>query len=249
MNEKYVMVIDDDESVAVVIEGIMGMPVKWVSSVNEVKTLEVERSPYAVFVDIDLNGEIDGIEILPDLRRVVGKCPIIVITGTAKEQNIMNALTNGADDFMTKPLSPEELVARVNIRVQDWNEKVTKNVVQFGDIELNVPNRHLVGPLADVYVSPIAAAIIAHLSQSGNKFVSKDNLKKYCWGDFKVTDNALHRKLHAVRQYLKSVSDSVQVQTKYGVGLRLESTVKTTAHQDLGGRNVVTSLPSKRHSA
>lgn len=237
-DQPYVLVIDDDESVAVTIEGILDMPAKWIKNAEEARKLELDVAPYAVFVDIDLDSPVDGIEILPDLRRIVGKCPVLVITGTAKEQNIMNALTNGADDFMTKPLSPEELVARVNIRIQDWNEKITKDVVAFGDVELNIPNRHLVGPVADVYVSPIAASIIAHLSQSGHKFVSKDNLKKYCWGDFKVTDNALHRKLHSVRQYLKNVSDTVQVQTKYGVGLRLESAVKV-------GRNV-TNIASKR---
>jgi DNA-binding response OmpR family regulator len=238
----YVLVIDDDESVAVTIEGILGKRAKWVKDGEQALKLKLEHTPHAVFVDIDLHNAIDGIQILPDLRRIVGKCPILVITGTAKEQNIMNALTNGADDFMTKPLSPEELTARVNIRVQDWNEKITKDVVLFGDLELNIPNRHLVGPNADVYVSPIAASIIAHLSQAGSKFVSKDNLKKYCWGDFKVTDNALHRKLHSVRQYLKTVSDTVQVQTKYGVGLRLESTAKVS-------RGTVTNISSVRRPA
>ncbi|MDA9951684.1 response regulator transcription factor [Oligoflexaceae bacterium] len=219
----YVVVVDDDESIAIAIEGILGKPVKWLKNADEAKAYDGHPKPYAAFVDIDLDSEASGIDILPDIRNAVGQCPILVVTGTAKEDHIANALSSGADDFMTKPLSPSELIARVNIRLQDWAQKITKDVILFGDIELNIPNRHLVGPSSDVYVSPIAASIIAHLAQAGSNFVSKENLKKYCWGDFKVTDNALHRKLHSVRQYLKNVSDGVQVQTKYGVGLRLEN--------------------------
>jgi DNA-binding winged helix-turn-helix (wHTH) protein len=65
------------------------------------------------------------------------------------------------------------------------------------------------------------------LARANGDIVDKDTIKTECWGEMKVTDNALHRKLHALRQLLRSVSNNVTVETKYGAGIFLGYKEKT----------------------
>ena len=78
------------------------------------------------------------------------------------------------------------------------------------------------GPKGKRYASPIEITLLICLAHMEGAIVEKEALKVRCWGQIKVTDNALHRKLHAVRQLLKDVTENVIIQTKYGVGFALK---------------------------
>ena len=81
-------------------------------------------------------------------------------------------------------------------------------------------HRTVQGPSGKRFASPIEINLLATLANEGS-IVEKDALNE-CWGQIKVTDNALHRKLHAVRQLLRDVSTNVVIETKYGVGFALK---------------------------
>lgn len=91
-----------------------------------------------------------------------------------------------------------------------------------GDISLSVSNRYLSGSLGNRYLSPIETSLMAILMDKKGSIATKDELKLHGWPAIKVTDTALHRKLHAIRDALRDVSDQVVLHTSFGIGFCLK---------------------------
>lgn len=219
--ETYTITLDDDPMVREIIE--KSTKIKTLSFENPQALLDQAEKlePVGVFIDIQLGTDRNGLDIIPHLRTFWPYCPILVITGTPTEQNIGRALNSGADDFVRKPLIPDEVNARLKLRMADAAQKAAKEVVEFGDIVVDSSHRTVEGPNGKRFASPIEVSLLSCLAATEGAIVEKDALKMRCWGQIKVTDNALHRKLHAVRQLLRDVSPNVVIETKYGVGFAL----------------------------
>lgn len=221
-HDVYTITLDDDPMVAEIIEKASKIKTKCFTDptalIREVENLR----PIAAFVDIDLGGSLSGLDIIPALRNAWPFCPILVVTAAPTESTIMEALNAGADDFVRKPLIVPELNARLKTRIEDSSQKSASSVVQFGDIEINTVQRYVEGPKGKRYASPIEISVLTCLAHTKGGIVGKDKLKVQCWGQAKVSDNAFHRKLYAVRQLLSDVTDGVAIQTKYGVGFGLK---------------------------
>jgi DNA-binding response OmpR family regulator len=216
-SDTYTITLDDDVMVHQIIERSTKIRTVGMKDPEELLAKVDELHPIAVFIDIHLGNGRTGLDILPNLRAAWPFCPILVITGTPAETSIVKALNSGADDFIRKPLIPE---------------KAAKEVVEFGDITIDSAHRTVEGPSGKRFASPIEVNLLACLANTEGAIVEKDALKMRCWGQIKVTDNALHRKLHAVRQLLKDVSDNVVIETKYGVGFYLKYLGQGQQHLD-----------------
>jgi two-component system KDP operon response regulator KdpE len=222
LNDTYTITLDDDVMVHQIIERSTKMKTMGIKDPEDLLSKLEDLHPVAVFIDIHLGTGKTGLDILPHLRTAWPFCPILVITGTPAEHSIVKALNSGADDFIRKPLIPDEVDARFKLRMADAAQKAAKEVVEFGDIVIDSAHRTVEGPLGKRFASPIEINLLACLANTEGSIVEKDALKMRCWGQIKVTDNALHRKLHAVRQLLKDISPNVHIETKYGVGFYLK---------------------------
>lgn len=227
--DTYTITLDDDQIVHQIIERSTKIKTIGMRDPEELLAKMNELHPVAVFVDINLGTGKTGLDLIPTIRQAWPFCPIMVITGTPAEHSIVKALNSGADDFIRKPLIPDEVDARFKLRMSDAAQKAAKEVVEFGDITIDSAHRTVEGPLGKRFASPIEINLLACLANTEGAIVEKDGLKMRCWGQIKVTDNALHRKLHAVRQLLRDVSANVVIETKYGVGFYL----KHHGHQQL----------------
>lgn len=221
--ENYTITLDDDPTVSRIIEQATKMKTHAFTTTRELLNNLEKLQPVAVFVDIELgSGDKSGLEIIPNLRRAWPFTPLLVVTSSPTESVITQAFLTGADDFIRKPLILEEVAARVKLRLDDSVQKVSKRVIDFGDIKIDSAHRTVSGPKGKRYASPIEISLLTNLAGMEGAIVEKEALKIRCWGQIKVTDNALHRKLHAVRALLKDVSDRVTIVTKYGVGFALK---------------------------
>jgi two-component system KDP operon response regulator KdpE len=220
--EAYTITLDDDVMVHQVVERATKIKTKgFVSGEDLVRQLD-DLHPVGVFVDIELSESRTGLDVLPQLRTRWPFVPIMVITSSPTELNISRALNSGADDFVRKPLIPDEVNARLKLRMADAAQKAAKDVVSFGDITIDSAHRTVEGPRGKRFASPIEINLLTTLANTEGGIVEKEALKMRCWGQIKVTDNALHRKLHAVRALLKDISYNVVIETKYGVGFSLK---------------------------
>ncbi|SMF47014.1 response regulator transcription factor [Pseudobacteriovorax antillogorgiicola] len=220
--DTYTITLDDDVMVHQIIEKSTKIKTIGIQDPQELLDRLEELQPVGIFIDIQLGSTKTGLDVLPNVRSHWPFCPILVITGTPTEQSISKALNSGADDFVRKPLIPDEVNARLKLRMADAAQKAAKEVVEFGDIVIDSAHRTVEGPSGKRFASPIEINLLATLANTEGSIVEKDALKMRCWGQIKVTDNALHRKLHAVRQLLRDVSTNVVIETKYGVGFALK---------------------------
>lgn len=220
--DTYTITLDDDVMVHQIVEKSTKIRTIGFQDPKALLDRMEDLHPVGIFVDIQLEGSRSGLDVLPTLRTHWPFCPILVITGTPTEHTISKALNSGADDFVRKPLIPDEVNARLKLRMADAAQKAAKEVVEFGDIIIDSAHRTVEGPAGKRFASPIEINLLSTLANTEGTIVEKDALKMRCWGQIKVTDNALHRKLHAVRQLLRDVTGNVVIETKYGVGFALK---------------------------
>lgn len=222
LEEPYTITLDDDPMISEIVEKATKLPSVGFQQAQSLLDELEQLEPAGIFVDIHLEGEVTGLDIIPQLRSRWPFCPILVVTSSPTEQSISRALNSGADDFVRKPLIPDEVNARLKLRMADAAQKAAKEIVIFGDITVDSAHRTIEGPHGRRFASPIEVNLLSCLAATEGSIVEKEALKMRCWGQIKVTDNALHRKLHAVRQLLKDVSPNVVIETKYGVGFALK---------------------------
>ena len=221
--EQYTITLDDDAMVHQIIEKSTKLPSRHYIDPSELSSDLENINPTAAFIDINLgDSKTSGLDLVPHLRRHFPFCPILIVTSSPTQESIAKALASGADDFVRKPLIPEELMARLKLRLEDSAQKAAKEIIEYGDISIDSIHRTVLGPKGKRYASPIEITLLTCLANMEGSIVEKEALKIRCWGQIKVTDNALHRKLHSVRQLLKDVTENVIIQTKYGVGFALK---------------------------
>ncbi len=220
--DAYFVTLDDDPNINGIIERFVG--IKSISFVNSAELLKQasQLKPMAVFVDIHLGIDDCGLDVIPTLRAKWPYCPILVLTADPAEDTVSRALSTGADDFLRKPINSKELLARLHARLEDAAEKSARQILEVGDISLDVSHRMLSGPLGRRALSPTEINILAHLIQVRSTVVTKEVLKFRCWGPTAVSDNAVDRKIHEVRAALTDVSAIVRIKSIYGVGISLQ---------------------------
>ncbi len=220
--KKIICVLDDDPMVEPIIRKSTGYETTYYSDPEKLVEDAVNYTPTAAFIDIHLGyGRKSGIDIIPILKEYWKYIPIIVITGDEDPNAISQSLASGADDFIKKPIKPEEAAARLKVRLENSAQIEAKELIKAGDIEIDINHRSLEGPKGKRFISPTEVKMLVTLVKSQGSVIDKDSLKTKCWGQVAVSDNALHRKLHAVRQAVSDVSESVTIKSIYGVGFSL----------------------------
>lgn len=218
---RYSVTLDDDAIIPRIIQKVLSLETRAFASISEFKKNFKKLNPTAVFVDIHLaNGEC-GLDIIPDIKARWPEAPVIVLTADSNEFLVSQALANGADDFILKPIRPTELVARLATRKNEIDLRNSHTLLRFGDLVLDRRNKMLSGSKGQRFQSPREAEILAYMIQENGAVIQKANLRQRIWGDIVVNDNAIDRKLYEVRATLKDVSDRVEILSIYGQGVAL----------------------------
>ena len=139
-------------------------------------------SPDLVLLDIHLP-DMNGLEILKKVRSH-SFLPMIVMSGFERDRDRVVALEAGADDFMSKPFSPDELVARVKalLRRVDWMPK-PETQITVRKLELNLPRRQATINGKRLSLTPIEYNILLTLMRNAGKVITHDDLLQAVWGD------------------------------------------------------------------
>ncbi len=222
----YCISLDDDPMIFKIIQEITKLPT--LPFVSGEKLLERAASfhPVVAFIDIHLGTNELGLTVLPQLRAIWSHTPILVMTSDDAVHLIGQSLSLGANDFVKKPLRPDEVRARVQARIFEMNQREEAACFQIANIRCDRVHRLVEGPSGKRFLSESEWQLLACLAQAQGMFITKQDLKAKIWGDVAVSDNAVDRKLSTVRQALKDVSNQVQISAKYGQGVRLDVLTK-----------------------
>ena len=144
---------------------------------------------HVVILDIMMPG-IDGLSVCKQIRAKNATVGIIMLTAKSQEMDKVSALMMGADDYMTKPFSPTELVARVdslNRRVEMLESKSKNSVVSdeivIGDFKLNLRRRTLVKRGIEIELTPVEFQIVEYLFSAAGQPVDRLDILKRVWGE------------------------------------------------------------------
>lgn len=171
-----------------------------------------------MILDLGLPG-MDGREVLTDIRARGEKMPVIILTARKSVQDTVAGLEGGADDYVTKPFSFQEILARVRVRLRDAPTADT-TVLESGDISLDLRTRRAKVGGAEVDLSAREFALAETLMQHPGQVLSREQLLSRVWGyDFDPGSNVVDVYVGYLRKKLGSDS----IQTVRGMGYRFVS--------------------------
>jgi len=233
----HVLVVDDDPGVRALVEEYLGQNDFRVSAAaSGAQLLGAFRAGVVdlVLLDLRLQGE-DGMQLLRQLR-AESQIPVIILTGRAEEADRVMGLELGADDYLTKPFSPRELLARIRTVLrrthagQEIHGAPVCRAYRIPGWELNLRTRRLIATAgAEVTLSNGEFNLLAALLATANRIVSRDQLielsRRY---DNEVYDRAIDVQILRLRRKIEAnPSEPTIILTERGVGYRVAVPVET----------------------
>jgi len=180
------------------------------------------RKPDLMIVDLGLP-DLSGLDVIRELR-TWSDIPVIVLSARSEETDKIEALDAGADDYLTKPFSVGELLARVraHLRRRDTGNGQSA-VITFGDVEVNLAQRTVVRAGEDVHLTAIEYRLLTVLIRHAGRIMTHAQLLKEVWGP----SHSEHS--HYVRIYMANLrqkleadpTQPVHLLTEIGMGYRL----------------------------
>ena len=175
-----------------------------------------------IILDIMLPG-MDGMEILRRLRTDKNQVPVLFLTAKDDVADKVNGLDTGADDYMTKPFSTEELLARIRALTRRRGE-VKEDTVVVGDLILNVKNCELQSIKGDsVKLSLKEYQIIDLLFRNPHQIITKERIIEKIWGgDSDAEYNNVEVYISFLRKKISALKVTTEIRTARGIGYSIE---------------------------
>ena len=171
--------------------------------------------PVAIVLDVGLPG-IDGTEICRRLRAADDWTPILFVTARDEEVERVLGLEIGADDYLVKPFSPRELVARVKAVLRRGQASGSGQLLQAGNVKLDPDRRHATVDGRDVELTATEFDLLAHLMRSPGRVFTRDQLLSAVWG-YEAAAGTRTVDVH-VSQLRTKLGDDSPIRTVRGVG-------------------------------
>lgn len=219
-----VLVVEDDPNIADLVDMYLrreGFRVLQASDGRRGLELVEQERPRLVILDVGLPGDIDGLEVCRRAR-AKGAVPIIILTARDGEIDRVVGLELGADDYVTKPFSPRELVARVRaiLRRAEMPLKEAPEVLEVGGIEVDLGRREVRAGGLPVSLATREFDLLAYLAQNTGLALSRRQLLDAVWGSGWYGDERTVD-VH-VRQLRRKLGDALPLATVWGLGYRLD---------------------------
>ena len=193
--KRTALVVDDEPQIRKALTSILGVrDFTVIAAEDGAGALEatLDATPDVIVLDLTLP-DVDGLELLPRLRSYLS-APILVLSARSDESDKIEALNLGADDYLTKPFSAGELVARVNALMRRTaSGSPGEAVVTVGDLTIDMPRRRVERSGEEVVLTPTEFSILAYLAQNPDRVVTWDQLIAAVWGEEYLGDTAALR--------------------------------------------------------
>ncbi len=219
-NRKRILLIEDDAEIARLLEaelGEAGYEVDWAPSGMQGLVKLRESPPNLIILDLGLP-DIDGAEIARRAKQN-GDLPIIVLTATDAVERKVQLLLGGADDYLTKPFHPAELLARIQVQLRKSEGGEVRRV---GALEIAVEARRVTHEGKEISLSPKEFALLELLSSRPGRVFSRDEIARHIWGHpLESNSNVVDVHVANLRAKLRDAGAYGYLRTVRGVGYAL----------------------------
>jgi len=218
-----ILIVEDEEKIAGLLEDYLqklgGYRTRWVARGDEALAAFREASPDLVLLDLMLPGQ-SGLEVCKAIR-AQSRVPIIMVTALVEEIDRLLGLELGADDYICKPFSPREVVARVKAVLRRSGAGHAGNAAAGVQVDRGRHAASING--TELKLSPVEFALLGHLAAHPGQVFSRDQLMNAIYSDYRiVSDRTVDTHVKNLRRKLEEAQPGVGlIESVYGVGYRL----------------------------
>ena len=224
--QQPILIVEDDMNINELLKEALtkeGYICEQAFSGTEARML-LDMKKYAlILLDLMLPG-ITGEEVLSVIRDK-GNTPVIVLTAKDGLDEKVSVLTSGADDYITKPFEMKEVMARIQVQLRRFEQKMEPNILSYKNMVLD-RNTFQISIAGNVLpkITKQEFSILELLLKNPKKVFSKEDIFEYAWeeiymGETKILD--VH--ISNIRKKIKKVTEDEYIETVWGIGYRLHS--------------------------
>jgi DNA-binding response OmpR family regulator len=227
-----ILIVEDDE----IIMGTLaynlsrqGFGVQGATTGAEALRIARRMRPDLILLDVMLPGE-SGMEVCERIRDRDQEVVIVMVTAKDAEEDKLRGFEVGADDYVTKPFSMKELVARINANLKRSETGQRGKVLEAGDLQLDTKNftAHIKGDPLDLRLKEFE--LLAALASTPGELKSREELAKEVWGHAGVgSSRTIDVHIRRIRAALEERSSYQYIHTARGLGYRFEAKPKSRA--------------------
>ena len=215
-----ILVVEDDIDIHNLIKKVLEKEqYKIVSAYSGTEALMLleKENINLILLDLMLPG-LNGEEIIKRVKEI----PIIVISAKMSEEDKINALLNGANDYIVKPFSSQELLARVKVQLRINKDKNVNRKLKYKDIFLNEDNHILHIKEKEIYLTKTEYAILKQLLLNPKKVVTKSKLLELISADtLDCDENSLKVHISNIRKKIRKVTNEEYIESVWGIGFKI----------------------------
>ena len=227
-----VLVVEDENDIAVAIEAYLtNQGYKVFIANNGIEGLEVleKETIHLAIVDV-LMPRMDGITFVMKLREKYD-FPVIMLSAKSEEVDKIMGLNIGADDYVTKPFRPLELLARVNSQLRRYskflnmvsNKEINENIYSVGGLELNIENKEVTVDEKAVKLTPIEFKILALLMKNPGRVFSAEEIYERVWNEQAINTDTIMVHVRKIREKIEvNPKNPKYLKVVWGVGYKIE---------------------------
>jgi two-component system OmpR family response regulator len=224
VSKGQILVVDDENGIRTLLSEVLNiagfqvtMAADGLDALNQIRKNKFDL----VLLDVNLP-KVDGFAILEKIRASAPTQPIIMISARTEKDDVTHGLRLGADDYIRKPFSVEELVLRVENRLRRTSNSEVETF-NCGPIELNELKHQVLFKDQEIELSPTEFNLLLALIHNQNRVMTKEKLLDLVWGlDFETSTNVVDTYISYLRKKLHK--DGFEgIKTVRGVGFKLDS--------------------------
>lgn len=228
MEKKTVLIVDDEKAVRQMVAFSLsreGFTVLEAADATEARAQVADGRPQVILLDWMLPG-ISGLELARMLRKdsLAREIPIIMLTARTEEEDKIRGLNVGADDYVTKPFSPRELVARIHAVLRRSVNLPSEEVLEAGGMRLDVTGHRVAIGTEGVNLGPTEFRLLHFFMRHPERVYSRSQLLDRVWGpSVYVEERTVDVHIRRLRKALENHGVAHLVQTVRGAGYRFSA--------------------------
>ena len=214
------LIADDEQDIRALLKDFFEMQGYQTETAKDGKEVleKIGRQPDLILLDINMPG-VDGLEVCRRIREYVS-CPILFLTARVEEQDRINGLMTGGDDYIIKPFSLDELNARVTAHLRREARRTRKDSLRIaGELVIHYSRRCVYCGEENLGLTRTEFDIVELLSMNRGQVFSKERIYEKLWGYDSEGDEAIVTEhIRRIRMKFRKYSDKTYIETVWGVG-------------------------------
>lgn len=228
MNAKSILIVEDEQPIREMVTFALagaGFEVREAADARQAQSCIAERLPDLILLDWMLPG-ISGIDFARRLKReeLTRELPIIMLTARAEEEDKVQGLESGSDDYITKPFSPRELVARIRAVLRRGAPAADDDILRANGLALDVASHRISADETLLDVGPTEYRLLEFFMAHPERVYSRGQLLDRVWGsNVYVEERTVDVHIRRLRKVLEPHGYDALIQTVRGAGYRFST--------------------------